>query len=91
MRIFAFLYYHMKAHRKAIILLLFCLLGVEHPLYAQEAWNDIRVFTRNKQAPHANIMPYANEADIADLRYRESPFYRSLNGTWKFHAYQNHS
>ena len=89
MRIFAFLYYHMKAHRKAIILLLFCLLGVEHPLYAQEAWNDIRVFTRNKQAPHANIMPYANEADIADLRYRESPFYRSLNGTWKFHAYQN--
>ena len=79
----------MKTHRKAIIPLLFCLLCVGQTLCAQEAWNDIRVFTRNKQAPHANIMPYANEDDIALLRYQQSPFYRSLNGTWKFHAYQN--
>ncbi len=79
----------MKAHRKAIILLLFCLLCAGQVSRAQEAWNDIRVFTRNKQAPHANIMPYANEDDIASLRYQQSPFYRSLNGTWKFHAYQS--
>lgn len=89
MRIFAVLYYRMKGHKKAIILLSFCLLWVCQSVRAQEAWNDVRVFTRNKMTPHANIIPYANEEDIALLKYQSSPFYRSLNGTWKFRIFEN--
>jgi len=56
---------------------------------AQEAWNDVRECSLNKLQPHTNVIPYANENAIADLRYRESPFYRSLNGKWKILMAEN--
>ncbi|MBQ1779804.1 MAG: hypothetical protein II001_00005, partial [Bacteroidales bacterium] len=54
-------------------------------MVAQDAWDDVNTFSLNKVAPHVNVIPYADETAIADLRYRESPYYRSLNGTWKFY------
>ena len=58
-------------------------------IYAQEDWNDVRTHSLNKVAPHVNVIPYADEEDIADLKYYASPYYRSLNGTWKIKVVDN--
>ena len=68
-----------------ILLLIFTLANLPASLWAQDAWDDVNTFSLNKVAAHANVIPYADESAIADLRYRESPYYRSLNGTWKFY------
>ena len=65
--------------------------GTFQTVQAQEDWNDIHVWSVGKVSPHTNVIPYANEEDIVFLKYQESPFYRSLNGTWKFRAVENPS
>ena len=48
-------------------------------------WENPELFQRNREAPHASYIPYDTvEGALAADRDR-SPFYRSLNGTWKFH------
>ena len=80
----------MKRIEYFVILLQFCmLLCSAGSLCAQDDWNDVRVYSVNKVAPHANVIPYADEEAIADLKYQESPFYRSLNGVWKFFMAEN--
>ncbi|MBR1851138.1 MAG: chitobiase/beta-hexosaminidase C-terminal domain-containing protein [Bacteroidales bacterium] len=36
-----------------------------------------------QESPRANIVPYADENDIEKLKYKDSPYYVSLNGGWK--------
>ena len=52
---------------------------------AQPAWNDINVIRENAERPRAHFVGYPSpEAAIAgDLA--TNPWYRSLNGRWKFH------
>ena len=72
------------------ILVIFCILSIlANQAMAQEDWNDVRISSIGKVAPHTNVIPYADEGDIAELRYFDSPFYRSLNGTWKFYLAEN--
>ena len=78
-------------HHIAICLMLGLLSITILPVAAQEDWNDLHVFSIGKEPPHANVIPYANEEDIVYLKYQESPYYRSLNGTWKFRAAENPS
>jgi beta-galactosidase len=48
-------------------------------------WENPAVVGRNKEPAHATMMPYADgQQAIAGTR-ESSPFYRSLNGRWKFH------
>ncbi len=79
----------MKGVPKIAILLLSCFLCAPAGVRAQEAWNDISVYSINKVSPHVNVIPYADENAVEGLRYRESPFYRSLNGTWRLHMVEN--
>ena len=80
----------MKDDEYTIISLLFCiLLCLVGNVHAQDDWNDVRTYSVNKAAPHANVIPYADEEDIADLKYQASPYYRSLNGTWKIKVVEN--
>ena len=72
-----------------IVLPLCMLLCGAGNLFAQEDWNDVNVYSINKVAPHVNVIPYADEEAIADLKYYESPFYKSLNGVWKLHMAEN--
>ena len=67
-----------------ITLVIFALANCPLSLMAQDAWDDVNTYSINKVLPHTNIIPYADETAIADLRYMESPYYRSLNGVWKF-------
>ncbi|HYN02545.1 MAG TPA: glycoside hydrolase family 2 TIM barrel-domain containing protein [Vicinamibacteria bacterium] len=50
-----------------------------------EEWQDPTVIGRNKQPAHATLLPYATMEQALAGRRDASPFYRSLNGRWKFH------
>ena len=49
-------------------------------------WENPEVFGRNKEAPHCRIIPCTDkEMAVKSLDAPHiSPYYRSLNGTWKF-------
>ncbi|MBO4599154.1 MAG: hypothetical protein J5641_00280, partial [Bacteroidales bacterium] len=80
----------MKPQKYSVISLLICLLVcLAGNLQAQDDWNDVRVYSINKVPPHVNVIPYADEEAIADLKYQESPYYRSLNGSWKIKVVEN--
>lgn len=54
-------------------------------LQAQEAWNNLDTFEINRVRPHVNVIPYEDVAGIFNLQYMKSPYYKCLNGYWKFH------
>jgi beta-galactosidase len=48
-------------------------------------WENQYVSEINREAPHASLMPFATEAKVAANDFSASPFYKSLNGKWKFY------
>ncbi|MFC4471031.1 glycoside hydrolase family 2 TIM barrel-domain containing protein [Streptomyces xiangluensis] len=49
-----------------------------------------RVFQVNREpARAARLVPYANAADARRGQFAKSPYYRSLNGSWRFHWARN--
>ncbi len=62
-----------------------------------EDWENPQVTGRNNLAPHATMIacPDAKTARSVGLATNaervKSPFYRSLNGTWKYHYSANHA
>jgi beta-galactosidase len=59
-----------------------------HPAPARAAdlpdWEDPQVLAINKLDPHAPVYPFADEATARGLDRSKSPYYRLLNGRWKF-------
>ena len=58
--------------------------------YTQDAekipdWENLSVLSKNREDPHCTLVPYLNPEGIAQGQPEKSPFYLSLNGTWKFH------
>jgi beta-galactosidase len=54
-------------------------------LVSREEWDDPAVLHVGTEPAHATLMPYPT-VDLARARVREqSPWFRSLNGVWKFH------
>ncbi len=49
-------------------------------------WNDLNVLQINREAPHASMMvfPDAKAALKAGPDRTQSPWFKSLNGDWKF-------
>lgn len=66
------------------------------PAGALEDWQNPQLTGRNNLAPHATmvICPDARTArqigPVSNAERVKSPFYRSLNGRWKYHYGQNH-
>lgn len=52
-------------------------------------WHNPEVFDINKIEPHATMMPFASIEVALENKHEQSPFYRSLNGTWKFNWVKN--
>ena len=78
--------------KKLSFLLLGCLLGMAlFPLAAQELpeWQSQYAVGLNKLAPHSYVWPYQNKESVLSGEYETSPYYQSLNGTWKFHWVKN--
>jgi beta-galactosidase len=48
-------------------------------------WENPEVFGRNKEPAHCTLMPYPNEATALVGTREASPFFRLLNGRWRFH------
>lgn len=47
-------------------------------------WKDVQTVAVNKQLPRTSFMTYDGRCEALDGNFTDSPFYRSLNGTWKF-------
>ena len=54
------------------------------PLSSQD-WQDETVIGRNKEAPHCTRLPYPDVASAMQGTREATPWFRSLNGPWKFH------
>jgi beta-galactosidase len=61
--------------------------------YAQNKneWEDPKTVEINKEKPHASFMLYDNVNDVKSDEYSKSPWYQSLNGTWKFNYVDQYS
>ncbi|MGP2438124.1 glycoside hydrolase family 2 TIM barrel-domain containing protein [Streptomyces sp. JW3] len=47
-------------------------------------WNDFGVFRLGTEPPHTTLMPYADVRQALAADRTDSPYRRSLDGTWKF-------
>ncbi len=47
-------------------------------------WENPRVFAINKEAPRATFIPFPELSQALSSEPTKSPWYRSLNGRWKF-------
>ena len=58
----------------------------------REVWEDTAVIGINKESAHCTLVPFADVASaLVPRQYTEhernipSPYYKTLDGTWKFH------
>ena len=71
------------------LLLLFGLLALHNSLaQEQNEWENPLIYERNKLEPHTDFIAYTSAADARDDEFAKSPYYKSLNGTWKFNFVQ---
>ena len=52
-------------------------------------WDDPTITSVNREVAHTIAIPMASEADIAQNDMSVSPYYLSLDGTWKFYWMSN--
>ncbi len=48
-------------------------------------WQDVQVVAVNKEKPRSSFMSYPDKETALSYRFENSPYYRLLNGTWKFY------
>lgn len=64
-----------------------CFLLMSYVSYGQAGnndWENPELFEQNKEKPHATFMLFDKKQDVAEDDYSRSPYYKSLNGDWKF-------
>lgn len=55
-------------------------------------WKDIQTVAVNKETPRSAFMTYPDKTTALTQKYENSPYYKLLNGTWKFYfvdSYKN--
>jgi beta-galactosidase len=77
-------------HMKSINLSLVLSVLLASSLFSQvnftfKEWEDPKVVELGKEPPHSFAMSYPNEDDVFVNDFSKSPYYHSLNGTWKFY------
>ena len=77
------------AQERSLTLLVGLLLLTPHMALAAEIrandWEDPNMVGRNKEAPHATLMPFPDSAGALAGDRTASPWFHSLNGPWRFH------
>lgn len=75
----------MKNRRCIFVMLLICFANLS---FAQQKavndWENPGLTSVNTEKPHVTMIPFANESQALKNNRAESPFYKSLNGKWKF-------
>ncbi|MFC1501844.1 glycoside hydrolase family 2 TIM barrel-domain containing protein [bacterium] len=74
-------------HQRKIPFILILLVGLAWTVTAQETpdWENPAVSGRNKEPAHCTYIPYGDVRSALENEAEQSPYYSSLNGTWKFH------
>lgn len=71
--------------KRTIILSLVLLFCKSYTLHAQQnEWENPTVYEWNKEKPHVDLKLYTTTEDAIKDIATDSPWYKSLNGTWKF-------
>ncbi|MEG2513876.1 MAG: glycoside hydrolase family 2 TIM barrel-domain containing protein, partial [Bacteroidaceae bacterium] len=52
-------------------------------------WQSQYAIGLNKLKPHTYVWPYADTESVINRNHEDSPYYKSLNGKWKFNWVQN--
>ena len=79
----------MKNRKRNLFLLLLTVGMLSSAAAQQPEWQSQHAIGLNKIAPHAYVWPYAAEEQVRNGAHEQSPWYRSLNGLWKFHWTKN--
>ncbi|MCJ8014054.1 DUF4981 domain-containing protein [Paenibacillus sp. KQZ6P-2] len=58
-------------------------------LSLEKYWENTQTLQVNRQQPRAYYIPYADAVSAKTGKRSRSPFYRTLNGGWKFKYYSN--
>ena len=77
-----------SARRVVFVVLSACLLPTWPVAGSDEVrpdWENLEVVGRNKQASHATLMPFSDRETALRADRSVSPWFKSLNGNWKFH------
>ncbi|MES2777236.1 MAG: glycoside hydrolase family 2 TIM barrel-domain containing protein [Bacteroidota bacterium] len=78
-------------NRPGIICTLISLLGFGG-LHAQNNdWENPQLYEQGKEAPHPTFMLFNKKEDVMADNYSRSPWYQSLNGSWKFSYVDKHA
>lgn len=75
-----------------MFLLAFSLAAMSFSLFAQAEqplWQSQYAIGKGKIEPHTPVVPFQNSAQIKSGDIKSSPYYMSLNGTWKFSWMRN--
>lgn len=77
--------------KKILIPAFFCILITK--CYSQKVndWENLSVISINTEQPHATFVPYDDEKKVFEDDYNSSPYFKLLNGDWKFHWSKNPS
>lgn len=69
---------------KRLLLVVSLLSGIAFAQTKNNDWENPQFYELNKEKPHATFMLFDKKQDVAEDDYNRSPYYKSLNGTWKF-------
>ncbi len=58
--------------------------SILHAQSAKNDWENPEFFEWNKEKPHATAMLFSRAQDVIADDYSRSPYYKSLNGEWRF-------
>jgi len=70
--------------KKLMLAILLLIIVIDLHAEKRVDWENPKVFGINKVAPHVCVVPFDNEIDAKTKDIKDSPYYKSLNGTWKF-------
>lgn len=54
-------------------------------------WQDVQTVAVNRELPRTDFMSYPDKQSALTMDYASSPYYESLNGTWKFYFVERYS
>ena len=66
------------------LLLLFAGTVLTTASFAGHDWENEKIFGINREAPRVIFTPFDTEKDALTKSAKESKFYKTLNGMWKF-------
>lgn len=78
--------------KRSLTMLSYCIgLSLAAPAVAADKpeWQDLSVYKVNTLPPHSTLYPYSSMAQAKTDEQTASPYYQSLNGTWRFKYYEN--